>query len=199
MEIVHPPADWLTPTRVETLLNFLPTGLATVITYHSSRGQDMLVHDLRGGKCYVPHHMVTIKDLLSLLVEEEGREHSTKVAATLAFNNISIFPRESWLAATARFVQFYKASTVDPAIPYASEEAYFWSQLPVDHRTLHPSAYRSYGEGIAAQPPQGIIQAGNGSDAHSQARAGLALNASPWQEGEIHLHPIRAELGPRLR
>ena len=39
-EIVHPPADWHTPTRVETLLNFLPTGLATVITYHSSWGQD---------------------------------------------------------------------------------------------------------------------------------------------------------------
>ena len=53
-------------------------------------------------------------------------------AATLAFKNISIFPRESWLAAAARFVQFYKASTVDPASPYASEEAYFWSQLPVD-------------------------------------------------------------------
>ena len=70
-EIVYPPADWLTPMRVETLLNFLPTGMATVITYHSPRGQDMLVHDLRGGKRYVPHHMVTIKDLLRLLVEEE--------------------------------------------------------------------------------------------------------------------------------
>ena len=126
-EIVHPPADWLTPTRVETLHNFLPIGLATISTYHSSRGQDMLVHDLRGGKRYVPHHMVTIKDLLRLLVEEEWRKHSTKVAATLAFNNISIFPRESWLAAAARFVQFYRASTVDPAFPYASEEAYFWS------------------------------------------------------------------------
>ena len=57
--------------RVETLLNFLPPGLATVTTFHSSRGQDMLVHDLRGGKRYVPHHMVTIKDLLRLLVEEE--------------------------------------------------------------------------------------------------------------------------------
>ena len=49
-EIVHPPADWLTPMRVETFLNFLPTGLATVTTYHSSRGQDMLVHDLRKKK-----------------------------------------------------------------------------------------------------------------------------------------------------
>ena len=115
--------------RVETLLNFLPTGLATVITYHSSRGQDMLVHDLRGGKRYVQHHMVTIIDLL---VEEEWRKHSTKVAATLAFNNISISPRESWLAVAARFVQFYRASTVDPTSPYASEEVYFWSQLPVD-------------------------------------------------------------------
>ena len=93
--------------RVETVLNFLPTGLATVTTYHSSRGQDMLIHDLRGGKRYVPHHMVTIKDLLRLLVEEEWRKHSTRVAATLAFNNISILPRESWLAAAARFVQFY--------------------------------------------------------------------------------------------
>ena len=53
-EIVHPQADWLTPMRVETLLNFLP--------------QDMLVHDLRGGKRYVPHHMVTIKDLLRCLL-----------------------------------------------------------------------------------------------------------------------------------
>ena len=111
---------------------FLPIGLTTVITYHSSREQDMLVHDLRGGKRYVPHHMVNIKDLLRLLVEEEWRKHSTKVVATLAFNNISIFPRESWLAAAARFVQFYRASTVDPAFPCASEEAYFWSQLPVD-------------------------------------------------------------------
>ena len=50
----------------------------------------------------------------------------------LALNNITIFPRESWLAAAARFVRFYRASTVDPAFPYASEEAYFWSQLPVD-------------------------------------------------------------------
>ena len=50
----------------------------------------------------------------------------------MVFNNISIFPRESWLAAAARFVQFYRASTVDPASPYSSEEAYFWSQLPVD-------------------------------------------------------------------
>ena len=77
-EIVHPPADRLTPMRVETLLNFLPPGLATVTTFHSSRGQDMLVHDLRGGKRYVPHHMVTIKDLLRLVVEEEWRKHSTK-------------------------------------------------------------------------------------------------------------------------
>ena len=92
----------------------------------------MLVHDLRGGKRYVPHHMVTVKDLLRLLVEEEWRKHSTKAAATLAFNNITIFPKESWLAAAARFVQFCRASTVDPAMPYASEEAYFWSQLPVD-------------------------------------------------------------------
>ena len=38
----------------------------------------MLVDDLRGGKRYVPHHMVTIKDLLRLLVEEEWRKHSTK-------------------------------------------------------------------------------------------------------------------------
>ena len=67
-EIVHPQADWLTPMRVETLLNLRPPGLATVTTFHSSRGQDMLVHDLRGGKRYVPHHMVTIKDLLRLLV-----------------------------------------------------------------------------------------------------------------------------------
>ena len=131
-EIVHPQADWLTPMRVETLLNLLPTGLVTVTTYHSSRRQDMLVHDLRGGKSYVPHHMVTIKDLLRLLVEEEWRKHSTKVAATRAFNNISILPRESWLTAAARFVQFYRASTVDSASPYASEETYFWSQLPVD-------------------------------------------------------------------
>ena len=92
----------------------------------------MLVHDLRGGKRYVSHHMVTTKDLLRLLVEEEWRKHSTKVAATLTFNNISILPRESWLAAVALFIQFYRASTVDPASPYASEEAYFWSQLPVD-------------------------------------------------------------------
>ena len=118
--------------RVETLLNFLPPGLATVTNFNSSRGQDMLVHDLRGGKRYVPHHMVTTKDLLRLLVEEEWRKYSTKVAATRAFNNISILPRESWLAAAARFVQFYRASTVDPASPYVSEEAYFWSQLPVD-------------------------------------------------------------------
>ena len=52
----------------------------------------MLVHDLWGGKRYVPHHMVTIKDLLRLLVEEKWRKHSTKVAATLAFNNID-FPK----------------------------------------------------------------------------------------------------------
>ena len=70
-DIIHPPADKVTPTRVETPLNFLPTGLATVITYHSSQGQDMLVHDFRGGKRYVPHHMVTTKDPLRLLVEEE--------------------------------------------------------------------------------------------------------------------------------
>ena len=76
--------------------------------------------------------MVTIKDLLCLLVEEEWRKHSTKVATTRAFNNISILPRESWLAAAARFVQFYRASTVDPASPYALEETYFCSQLPVD-------------------------------------------------------------------
>ena len=50
----------------------------------------------------------------------------------MALNNISIFPRESWLAVAARFVQFYRASTVDPAFPYASAKAYFWSQLPVD-------------------------------------------------------------------
>ena len=37
---------------------------------------------------YVPHHMVTITDLLRLLEEEEWRKHSTKVAATLASNNI---------------------------------------------------------------------------------------------------------------
>ena len=118
--------------KVETLLNFLPTGLATAITYYSTWGQDVLVHDLRGGKRNVPHHMVTIKDLLRLLVEEEWRKHSTKVVATLAFNNISSFARQSWLAAAARFVQFYRASTLDPASPYASEEVYFWSQLPVD-------------------------------------------------------------------
>ena len=132
VEIVHPQADWLTLMRVETLLNFLPPGLATVTTFHSSRGQDMLVHDLRGGKRFVPHHMVTVKDLLRLLVEEEWSKHSTKVAATRAFNNISILRRESWLVAAARFVQSYRASTVDPASPYVSEEAYFWSQLPVD-------------------------------------------------------------------
>ena len=90
----------------------------------------MLVHDLRGGKRYVPYRMVTNKDLLRLLVEEKWRKHSTKVAATLV--NISILPRESWLAVAARFVQFYRASTVDPASPYASEETFFWSQLPVD-------------------------------------------------------------------
>ena len=49
----------------------------------------MLVHDLRR---YVLHQMATIKDLLRLLVEEEWRKHS-KVAATLTFNNITIFPR----------------------------------------------------------------------------------------------------------
>ena len=81
--------------RVETLLNFLHPGLATVTTFHSSRGQDMLVRDLRGGKRYVRHHMVTMKDLLRLLMEEVWRKHSTKVAATRAFNNISILPRES--------------------------------------------------------------------------------------------------------
>ena len=52
--------------------------------------------------------------------------------ATLSFNNISFFPRESWLAAAARFVQFYRASKVDSTSPFASEEVYFWSQLPVD-------------------------------------------------------------------
>ena len=36
------------------------------------------------------------------------------------------------MAAAARFVQFYRALTVDPASPYASEETYFWSQLLVD-------------------------------------------------------------------
>ena len=46
--------------RGEALLNSLPSGLVTVTTFHSSRGQDMLVHDLRGGQRYVPHHMVTI-------------------------------------------------------------------------------------------------------------------------------------------
>ena len=85
-EIVHPPADWLTTTRVETLLNFLHTGLAIVITYHSSRGQDMLVHDLRGGKHYVPHHMVTIKDLLRPL----GRQHEESVHEGGSFVGISI-------------------------------------------------------------------------------------------------------------
>ena len=49
----------------------------------------------------------------------------TLAAATLAFNNISILSAESWLAAVARFVQFYRASTVDLASPYASEKAYF--------------------------------------------------------------------------
>ena len=42
------------------------------------------------------------------------------------------FPKESWLEAAARFVQFYRASTVDPAFPYASEEVYIWFQLPMD-------------------------------------------------------------------
>ena len=69
-------------------------------------------------------------------MEEEWRKHSTNVTATRAFNNISILPRESWLAAAARFGQFYRASTVDPASPYASEDAYFWSQLPVDQLDL---------------------------------------------------------------
>ena len=66
----------------------------------------MLVHDLRGGKRFVPHHMVTVKGLLRLLVEEEWGKHSTKVSASRAFNSISILPRESWLAAAALFVQF---------------------------------------------------------------------------------------------
>ena len=65
---------------------------------------------------------------------EEWRKHSTKVAVTRAFNNISILPRESWLEAVARFIQFYRAFTVDPASPDASEETYFWSQLPVDQQ-----------------------------------------------------------------
>ena len=80
----------------------------------------MLVYDLRGGKRYVRYHMVTIKDLLRLLVEEEWTKHSTKVAAILAFNNISILQRESSLAAAARFVQFYRASTVDACLLYTS-------------------------------------------------------------------------------
>ena len=137
----------------------------------------MLVHDLRCGKRYAPHHMVTIKDLLRLIVEEERRKHSTKVSVTLAFNNISILPREPWLAAAARFGQFYRAFTVDPAFPYASEEAYFWSQLPVD-QLVHlqtklielciPSDYRPYCEEGAAQRPQGVVRAGFGIDVHSQ-------------------------------
>jgi len=117
MEVVHPVADPLTPDRVEVLLDFLPGGLATVTNYNNSRGSDMLVHDIRGGKNFVPHGLVTARDLLRLLVEEEWGKIATRTAAGVAFNNIRIDKEESWLAAAGRLLQYYRASTVDPAMP----------------------------------------------------------------------------------
>ncbi|CAB1113987.1 unnamed protein product [Ectocarpus sp. CCAP 1310/34] len=136
VDIVHPRPDWLTTTRMEVLLDLLPNGLGTVAEYNTSTNQDMKIHDLRGGKRSVPQTHVTVMDFLRLFLEEEWRKHATKVAASTAFNSIQIRPQESWLAVAERVIQIYRASTVDPALPFLTEETYFWSQLSADQLEL---------------------------------------------------------------
>lgn len=91
----------------------------------------MLVHYVRGGKRYVPHHLVTVLDLLRLAAEEEARKHATRRTAVTAFNYIALGVKEPWLAAQGRLVQHFRASNFDPDAPYATEESYFWQLLPM--------------------------------------------------------------------
>ena len=95
-------ADSLAPDKVEVLLDFLPGGLATVTNYNNSRGSDMLVNDIRGSESFVPQGLVTARDLLRLLVEEEWGKIATRTAAGVAFNNICIDKKKSWLAVARR-------------------------------------------------------------------------------------------------
>eukprot|EP00752_Nemacystus_decipiens_P015642 g13959.t1 len=136
IRVVHPVADWLTPIRMEILLDLLPASLGTVTTYNAARGQEVMIHDLRGGKRSVPHHLVTVRDILRLVVEEEYPKHSTRNAAALAFDGLSLLQKESWLALSDRLVRYYRASTVDPAMPQASEDNLFWSQLSAEQLAL---------------------------------------------------------------
>lgn len=128
-DIVHPQADALSSMRIEILFEFFPQGLGVVTTYNSSRGQEMLIHDLRGGKRSVPHGLVTLRDVLRLFLEEEGRKHATRFAAAQAFNDISVGSRESWLAAANRLALYFRAMMVDPEFPPASEDPYVWALL----------------------------------------------------------------------
>eukprot|EP00752_Nemacystus_decipiens_P005075 g4606.t1 len=136
MRVVHPVADWLTPIRMEILLDLFPASLGTVTTYNAARGQEVMIHDLRGGKSSVPHQLVTVRDILRLVVEEEYRKHSTRNAAALVFNGLSLLQKESWLAFSDRLVRYYRASTVDPAMPQASEDTLFWSQISAEQLAL---------------------------------------------------------------
>lgn len=129
--IFHPSVDDLTPLRVETLLQLLPPGLGVVAPYNTSRKGEMQVHDIRGGKYTVPNANVTAMDILRLLVEEETRKGATTAAALSAFNKITVRAGESWLAATTRLLQYFRAAKVDADAPYLVEEEYFWRLLSV--------------------------------------------------------------------
>ena len=77
----------------------------------------------------MPHHHVTLIDLLRLFVEEEGRKHATRTCAARAFSGITINLDESWLAAASRLIRYCRAFTIGPEAPNGIEEAYFWSLL----------------------------------------------------------------------
>ena len=110
-------------------MDILPSELATVALYNSSRGQTMEVHNLRGGKHRVPHQEVTVVDILRLVVEEETRKTPTRIATSTAFDNFTLQSKESWLAATTRLLKYFRASIVDPDAPYNTETEHFFSLL----------------------------------------------------------------------
>ena len=128
-DVQHPCVDHLTTMRIEVLLDFLPPDMAVVTTYNNTRFHDMPIHDIRGGKRNVPHHHVTLLDMLRLFVEEESRKHATRALSAQAFGGISINPSESWLAAASRLIRYYRAFIVNPEEPYSAEERYIWSLL----------------------------------------------------------------------
>lgn len=130
--VVHGGVDELTQLRVNTIIQILPEDNGVVVSYNTARDTDdtILVHDLRRGKFPVHYTRVTVRDLLRLVVEDESRQGAITVAARDAFQRISLKPGESWKAAAARMLQYYRAATATADSPANSEESIYCQVMP---------------------------------------------------------------------